>query len=270
MGTPPGFGGFSGVDATGEPARYADYLAQVRDMEAVREWKGRSVELLEPRPGMVLLDAGCGTGEDVAALAARVAPDGRAIGVDASRAMVEEARRRAHGRLCEFLLGDLARLPLPDASVDGARCERVLQHLDDPARAAHELARVVRPGRRVVLAEPDWGTLVIEGGDPVLAGEVALAAARTVRSPAVGRALRRLLVEAGLADVGVAARTLVLTDRDAAEQLLGLEHARGRAVADGRVGEAAAEHWRAGFAAAAERGVALAAMTAFMAWGRRR
>jgi SAM-dependent methyltransferase len=269
MGRPPEFGGFSDVDRTDAPAEYAAYLGSVRDLEAVRAWKERSFELLEPRPGTVLLDAGCGTGEDVRALAELVGPGGRVIGVDASEALIAEARGRDHGRATEFRLGDVTRLPLPDASVDGCRAERLLMHLERPAAAIDEMTRVVRPGCRLVVSEPDWGTLVIDPGDPETGREVARAAAAGVRSGTAGRTLRRLLIEAGLTEVGVVARTLLVTDAGLAERIFGLETACARAVEDGRLTAAQVERWRAHLAEAAARDRYLVAMTAFMAWGRR-
>jgi SAM-dependent methyltransferase len=135
---PPEFRGFSDVDRTGRAGVYADYLDQVRGLEAVAEWKERSFAALAPRPGAVLLDVGCGTGEDVRTLARRVVPGGRAIGVDASEGMVAEARRRAAAEGAEgaeFVRADVRALPLGDGAADGSRAERVLQHLDDPAAA---------------------------------------------------------------------------------------------------------------------------------------
>ncbi len=134
---PPEFEGFADIDRTGRTASYADYLDQVRGLEAVAEWKERSFAALAPRPGAVLVDVGCGTGEDVRTLARLVAPGGRAIGVDASEAMVAEARRRADAAgeaAVEFLRSDVRSLPLPDAAVNGCRAERVLQHLEDAGR----------------------------------------------------------------------------------------------------------------------------------------
>jgi hypothetical protein len=131
------------------------------------------------------------------------------------------------------------------------------------------MARVVRPGGRVVVSEPDWGTLVIDPGDPEVGREVARAAAAGVRSGTVGRSLRRLLVEAGLTEVGVVARSLVITDASLAEHLFGLDAAAARAVGHGRLPAEQVERWRAELAKAAAEDRYLAAMTAFMAWGRR-
>ena len=255
---PPEFRGFSDVDRTGRADAYAAYLDDVRGLEAIGEWKKRSFAALEPRPGTVLLDIGCGTGEDVRALARLVAPGGRAIGVDASDAMVAEARRRA----------DVQALDLPDRAVDGARAERVLQHVERPELAIAEMARVVRPGGAVVAAEPDWGTLVADVGDPAVADEVAAAAARRVRSALVGRTLRRRLLEAGLADVSVVARTLVITDGARAAMLFDLEGAAARATDDGRLDQGAAAAWLDALTGADGADRLLVAMTAFMAVGR--
>ena len=271
MARPPEFGGFSQVDRTAAPGAYAGYLDGVRDLEAVAAWKERSFDLLEPRPGARLLDVGCGTGDDVLALVSRVLPGGRVTGIDASAAMIEEARRRvgpAAGPAVDLRVGDATDLDLGDATIDGCRVERTLQHLHRPAGAVAEMARVTRPGGRVVAAEPDWGTLVIAAEDPAASRAVAEAAAARLRSGTVGRALRGLLIDAGLVDVGVGARTLVITDRQRAETLFDLGRAAASAVEAGLISSRRATAWSRGAAESAARGRFLAALTAFMAWGR--
>lgn len=105
--------------------------------------------LLEGLPaGARVLDAACGTGRHAAWLAAR---GHDVVGVDASDAML--ARARAKLPACRFERGDLAALPLPDASVDAAVCALALVHVPDLRPALAELARVVRPGGRVVVSD---------------------------------------------------------------------------------------------------------------------
>ena len=267
---PPDFGAFSHVDDA-DPAALGGYLDAVGSEDAVARWKTLSFDLVEAGPGAVIVDVGCGPGDDVRALALRTAPGGRAIGVDMSESMIAEARRRsAAGSAApvEFLVADATGIPLEDGLADGCRCERLLQHVEDPAAVVREMARLVRPGGIVLAAEPDWGTLVIDGGDPEIEAALAAVAMARVRSPAAGRSLRRLLAAAGLAEVEVIARTLVITDLPRAELLLGVQGLVERAVADGVVPPARAEGWLTDLEATAAAGRLTAAITSFLALGR--
>src|SRR5438477_303443 len=121
---------------------------------AVQAYKARTAELLA---GVApVLDIGCGVGDDVRAIGA--------IGIDPSATMLAEARRRGGA----FVRGEVLSLPFASGHVGGVRTDRVLQHVPDPDRALLELMRVLRPGGLVVLAEPDQGTLTIDGADPEL------------------------------------------------------------------------------------------------------
>ena len=104
--------------------------------------------LLDPLPSATLLDAACGTGRYSTWLAAR---GHRIIGVDRSSAMLEKARQKVPAG--DFRLGDLEALPLEPASVDHAVCALALVHLPEVDKAVAELARVVRPGGRVVISD---------------------------------------------------------------------------------------------------------------------
>jgi hypothetical protein len=131
------------------------------------------------------------------------------------------------------------------------------------------MARVVRPGGVVVAAEPDWGTLAVDAPDRAAGRAVAAAAADAIRSPHAGRALRGMLLEAGLDRVDVAARTLVVTDRATAETLFDLRGGAAGAVRAGTLAPEAAAAWLEDLDRAESAGRFLAAMTAFMASGRR-
>src|SRR5262249_16631528 len=138
--------GFRAVDRSGDPRAHVGYLDTAGGLAWTRAYKRRTFALLAPRPGDRGLDLGCGTGDGVRALAALGAPGGRAVGVDASATMVAEARARsaAAGAAAEFRVGDAHRLPFDDASFDGCRADRTLQHVEDPPRALGELVRVAR------------------------------------------------------------------------------------------------------------------------------
>ncbi len=79
-------------------------------------------------------------------------------GLDVSVPMLAIAKQRvaAWGDRVRLTVGDAQRLPFPDGSFDAAFCAATLHHLQDPAQGVREVARVVRPGGRVALMEPNW------------------------------------------------------------------------------------------------------------------
>ncbi|HZU07089.1 MAG TPA: methyltransferase domain-containing protein [Chloroflexota bacterium] len=117
--------------------------------------------LAPPARGWRILDVACGTGLIARAAAPQVGPSGLAVGVDRSPAMIAVARRRAAEEgltPCCFAVMDAQALALADAAFDSAYCQFGLMLVADPARAAAELARVVRPGgavAAVVWSEPE-------------------------------------------------------------------------------------------------------------------
>ena len=105
------------------------------------------------RPGAVAVDVGTGTGEILCWLA-QVA--GKVIGVDRSERMLEVSRQRvARNGLesIELVLGDAEDLPLDDCICDTAFSSMLLHHLGDPGQGVKEMARIVKPGGKVVISD---------------------------------------------------------------------------------------------------------------------
>jgi ArsR family transcriptional regulator len=99
----------------------------------------------------VLGDLGCGTGETSATLAPFVQ---HVIGVDASSAMLQAARKRLQPfDNVELRRGELEALPIDDARIDAATLMLVLHYVAEPARALAEVARVLKPGGRLILVD---------------------------------------------------------------------------------------------------------------------
>jgi SAM-dependent methyltransferase len=178
-----------------------DWLQRVSTMPLLREIANRSMELLALEPGERVLEIGCGNGVFLPLLASAVGETGAVVGLDHAPPFVQQARDRTRDvpwvRVDE---GDAYALPYPNESFDATHCERVLMHLDEPTAALSEMRRVVRPGGRVVVAEPDWASIVIDSSDHE-GVELLIRQANTARrQPRIGRELNRRLKAAGLID----------------------------------------------------------------------
>ena len=111
----------------------------------------RLIRGLGLRPGMRVLDAGCGTGEALKWLLDEVGP-GTVVGVDLSAAHVQVARQRAAPQL-QVVQGDLLHASFAPASFDFIWCVNTINHLHDPVVGVKRLAVLLRPGGRIALGQ---------------------------------------------------------------------------------------------------------------------
>jgi len=177
-------------------------------------------DMLQPRAGERVLDIGCGAGTAELILSllqpGEAAPGGDGdpagqthfVGVDIVRSRLRDAGRaaREHGLRSEFAAADAARLPFASSSFDAAFAVAVLQHVEQPSRTLTELARVMRPGARLVRVEPD-NTARYWFSQPAVGEEAFALATRFFEAldaldgqrgdPALGPRLPGLLREAG-------------------------------------------------------------------------
>jgi SAM-dependent methyltransferase len=200
------------VDETPDPGwrdadntRNLDFMLEVLDhseaWQPLVNTRRALYRALRPRPRARILDAGCGAGYDVAALAPRVQPGGLVQGIDASERMVTIARER-YGAIdgSSFAQGNVEAIPFPDRHFDAAFAMRTLQYLDEALRGIREMARVTRPGGRVVVVEGAMS--VMDLPMPELADRI-LGQAWGLRSHGLALDIYRLLCEVGLSRVRV-------------------------------------------------------------------
>jgi len=219
---------YSSVDRSLDVDAAVAWQDRIARWPAVAAYKARARELIGA--GRPVLDVGCGTGVDLAALG------GRGFGIDRSFAMCRAARRRPeaapqphphphpHLNPRPVAMAEASHLPFGAGWFAGVRADRVLQHLVDPGAAIREMVRVTRPGGTVVAAEPDQGSLVVSvPGAPVDLVERVVSLRREVgiRNGRLARHLPALWEEAGLIEITVDAFALVLTDPDDAFGLPG-------------------------------------------------
>ena len=112
--------------------------------------------------GLDILDVGCGDGAISLALSQQGA---HVIGIDPSLAMIEAARERAAsaGAKASFCLGKAERLPFPNEQFDLVVAKTILCFVEDPTDMFAEIARVLRPGGRLVIGElGKWSTWALQ------------------------------------------------------------------------------------------------------------
>ncbi len=131
--------------------RYASLLSFGQDPR----WRRFLVSRVDTEPTDTVLDVACGTGAVAIELARRTGC--KVIGIDQSRAMLDEGRRRVtEASLAERVTlqeGRAESLPFDDARFDGVTFTYLLRYVDDPAATLRELARVARPRARVASLE---------------------------------------------------------------------------------------------------------------------
>lgn len=215
---------FGHVDQTSNPQWFIQYLDDINALAGMKEHK-RSTILSEVQEGDSILDIGCGTGEDVRALAQLVGSTGWVVGVDNSKAMIGEAKRRSEGvdLPIRYYLADAHQLEFADNIFDSCRADRTLQHVRDPYRVVGEMVRVVRPGGRVIIHEPDWGTLMVHTNNAHITKIIVDFWSNALEQPWIGRALHPLFKELNLIDITLHPHTLVLTNYSLANNVLRLD-----------------------------------------------
>jgi len=237
--------GWMSVDGDADPHYYVRLMDMIRGGREDDPEQYRAVfDALKVGRGERVLDVGCGAGGAVRALAARFPGLAAAVGIDVSETMIAEARARtaADSHAVEFLIADGHRLPFPDESFDAAFSLRVFEIIGDPRHALAEMARVLRPGGRLVVNGPDVDSWAIDSSDRETTRRVLHYACDFETNGWVGRQLSAWCKELGLADVAVAPVGIAITEFEPVYDLC-LRAFTARAAAAGAVTREEAAAW---------------------------
>jgi SAM-dependent methyltransferase len=183
---------------------------------------GAPLGFLDLKPGETVLDLGSGPGLDALLAARQVGPTGRVIGVDMTPEMLARARAtaaRGGASQVEFREGRLESLPVDDGSVDAVTSNCVINLVPDKAAVFREVARVLKPGGRVVVSD-----IVLERPLPEAVAKDVLAWVGCVAGAVQRREYFRMVEAAGLAGLAV------LKEEDYAESLARVDPAQAEAL----------------------------------------
>lgn len=196
---------FDAVDASGNPCALIGFLDAAASVPGLGAAKKSLLGQLALGQARAALDVGCGSGADLVAMAGSMPPGAEIWGLDASEAMIGEARRRTAGLLPRVSLhvGEATGLPFPGEAFDACVAATVLQHIPDPGQALREMARVTRPGGRVAVLEFDLGTTFLDHPDGEITQLILDTFTDVTVQGRIGRQLPRLFRLAGLTDVTV-------------------------------------------------------------------
>jgi SAM-dependent methyltransferase len=191
--------------ATGDVATRLGY--DVVDLDLLPEGAnlglgcGAPLEHLELQAGETVVDLGSGAGIDALIAARKVGPDGKVIGIDMTPEMLAAARKNAKSAGAEqvdFREGRLEDLPVGDASVDAVTSNCVINLVPDKALVFTEIARILRPGGRLVVSD-----IVLDGDLPGAIRESVLAYVGCVAGAERRKRYFEMLGDAGLGEVEI-------------------------------------------------------------------
>ena len=172
------------------------------------------------KPGLSILDVGCGPGTITMDLARRVQP-AKVVGIDRSEAVLHGAREAAAAAgvdNVDYRIGDIYSIEAPTDTFDIVHAHQVLQHLSDPVSALREMARVCQPDGTIAVRDGDYAGFIwfpfVRGLDDWL--DLYQRAARANRGePNSGRRLLSWARAAGLSDVRASASVWCFADEEA-------------------------------------------------------
>ncbi|MCY0898479.1 MAG: class I SAM-dependent methyltransferase [Firmicutes bacterium] len=152
-----------------EKSRVFDHIARGYDAwsrflsaDGIQRWHHEALQAMDIQPGAHILDVGAGTGTMTWAMAAKAGPSGAVVGLDPSAAMLQEAARRAPDMAAapvQWVQGVGEALPFARESFDVVTAQFSLRNMDDWVQGLQEMARVLKPGGRLVILDVVQPTL---------------------------------------------------------------------------------------------------------------
>ena len=177
----------------------------------------RLLDVLALQPGEHVLDVGSGPGHYAFAMASAVGDTGRVAGFDIAKDSLETAQRRCAGLAnVSFHLGDAVDLPFDAATFDAVLSTQTFEYLPNVGAALGEIARVLKPGGRVLIHDTEWDALTWHSTDRARMHRIMAVWDKHLADPHLPQTLGAKLTAAGFTGVGVETLVHVETTYDPA------------------------------------------------------
>jgi SAM-dependent methyltransferase len=184
-----------------ETSRQIEAVYLTPDVATQRD---KVLAMLAPHAGEKALDIGCGPGLTTQALAQQIGTTGKVIGVDIAAPMLAIALKRCENLpQVSFSQCDILRMPYENGSFDIALATQVYEYVEAIDAALIELARVIRPGGRVLLVDTDWESSVWASSDDARMRRVIDTWNQHIPEPQLPRTLKQRMERAGFDKVKV-------------------------------------------------------------------
>jgi ubiquinone/menaquinone biosynthesis C-methylase UbiE len=224
--------------------QYLEFIAKL-----LRQYKERTYKIMQIKQGDVILDAGCGSGNDTIALAKLVGENGKVIGIDCDNSMIIEANKAAltagvHS-IIDHRLADVTSLPFKSDFFNSSRSERLFQHLQHPEKALSEMVRVTKPNGWIVVMDADWSTFSLDTEEYEIEQRLKIFRIRHfLQNGFVGRQLYRLFHQQKLEDISIEICPIFLTDCIIGRQSAVLDEVENKALSAGIITNEELKRWR--------------------------
>ena len=181
-------GGFDSVETSADPKAFVTWMSQQRQFGP-----DSGIAALKLTPTDQVLDLGCGPGADSKVLREYAE---HVVGLDLSPSITAAARLEAPA--VSFLVADGQSLPFANNTFDAVWMRLVLLHTPSPSTTMSEIARILKPGGRSVLTEPDQGSHLVATPHNDIFERIRAHRRTTFRHPTIGRNLPELAINVGL------------------------------------------------------------------------
>ena len=179
---------FQQVDVQRDPPLFFEYLDHLGKLPGIERSRCSGLQFLVGIDKGRIVDIGCGVGTMAARIASTVPDPVEVLGLDKSSMMIAQASAR-HSKIQRLGFSTGSFDSIEASSVEALWVERVLVHTPEPNLAFSQCVRALRPDGRVVVLEPDWGSLVINSVDESLQSKWKVDLCEFQVNGAIGRSL---------------------------------------------------------------------------------